>query len=401
MKILQLSNRIPYPPKDGGAIGILIFTKEFFAAGHEVSMLAMNTPKHYFDPAQLPEHLRNSITIHAVDVNTQLSAVGAFIALLKKQSYHLRRFISKQYESKLIELLQNNRYDVIQLEGLYLSPYVETIRKYSNALIAMRAHNVEYKIWERNAENAIGLKKVYLNILTAQLKKYEIERINQYDVLMPVTQQDADIFLSHHCKIPIHVCPAPFSSEIYSYPVNRYKYSSLFFIGSLDWLPNINGLLWFIKEVWKPLQQKFPELEFHVAGRNMPEEIKKLKENNLIIHGEVEDAYQYMSEYSVMIVPLFAGSGIRVKIVEAMALGKAIISTAIGAEGISYTDGKNMMIANTVSEFCEKIAVCIANREVCMKLGAEARKFAEENFSAAETAKKRLEFFEQQILVNS
>lgn len=397
MRILQLSNRVPYPPKDGGAIGILVFTKEFIAAGHQVTMLAMNTPKHYFNCEQLPESIKNKANIRSVDVNTSLSPIGALIALLKNESYHLSRFVSKEYEKKLIELLQNNTYDVIQLEGLYLSPYVETIRKYSKALIAFRAHNVEFRIWERNAENANGLKKIYLNILAKQLRKYEIKRMNAYDVLLPVTQQDANEFKSYGCKLPIHVCPAPFSSELDSYLTYKDTFSSIFFIGSLDWMPNINGLLWFVKEVWKPIHEKFPTLKFHIAGRNMPEEIKKLKEKNLFIHGEVDDAYQFMSRYSIMIVPLFAGSGIRVKIVEAMALGKTIISTEIGAEGIDYTDGENIMIANSQKEFIERISACVVNKEKCITLGINARKFAEINFSAAQVSKKRVDFFKQHI----
>lgn len=398
MRILQLSNRVPYPPKDGGAIGIWVFTKEFIAAGHEVTMLAMNTPKHYFNSDQLPENIKNKATIKTVDVNTNLSPIGAFMALIKNESYHLSRFISEAYEKKLIELLQQNTYDAIQLEGLYLSPYVETIRKHSKALIALRAHNVEFKIWERNADNATGLKKIYLRILARQLKKYEIDRINKYDVLLPVTQQDANEFINYGCKLPIHVCPAPFSSEVDRYPTNKDKFPSLFFIGSLDWMPNINGLLWFIKEVWPIVHKKFPKLEFHIAGRNMPDEVKKLKEEKLFIHGEVEDAYQFMSDYSLMIVPLFAGSGIRVKIVEAMGLSKAIISTEMGAEGITYTEGKNILIANTVTEFVEKISACVINKEICITLGQEAKRFAEINYGAAETAKKRVAFYTQHLM---
>lgn len=397
MRILQLTNRVPYPPKDGGAIGILVFTKEFIAAGHEVTMLAMNTPKHYFNCNQLPESIKNKADIQSVDVNTNLSPIGAFIALLKNESYHVSRFISKDYENKLIELLQNNTYDVIQLEGLYLSPYVETIRKYSKALVAFRAHNVEFMIWERNADNASGLKKIYLRVLAKQLRKYEIERLNKYDVLLPVTEQDAKEFISVGCRIPIHVCPAPFDSEINSYPAHTDQFPSLFFIGSLDWMPNINGLAWFLKEVWKPIHEKFPELEFHIAGRNMPDEIKKRKEKKLFVHGEVDDAYRFMSNYSIMIVPLFAGSGIRVKIVEAMALGKAIISTEIGAEGIDFTDGENIMIANTINTFIEQISTCVANKEKCITLGSNARKFAEVHFSAKEVAKKRIDFFKKHI----
>jgi glycosyltransferase involved in cell wall biosynthesis len=105
-----------------------------------------------------------------------------------------------------------------------------------------------------------------------------------------------------------------------------------------------------------------------------------------------------MSNYSVMIVPLFAGSGIRVKIVEAMGLSKAIISTEIGAEGIDYTERENIMIANTVNEFVEKITLCVSNRETCIKLGKNAKKFADNNYGAAQTAKKRIEFYKQHII---
>ena len=123
MRILQLSNRVPYPPKDGGAICILVFTKEFIAAGHKVTMLAMNTPKHYFNCDNLPESIKNRAEIISVDVNAELSPIGAIWALIRNESYHLIRFISKDYENKLIELLKKNQYDVIQLEGVFFFPF--------------------------------------------------------------------------------------------------------------------------------------------------------------------------------------------------------------------------------------------------------------------------------------
>lgn len=400
MRILQLCNKFVYPPKDGGAIGIFNYTKAFASLGNEVTVLAMNTSKHPYDIQKLPEEVKKMAEWITVDVDNAVKPLSALIALLKNRSYNIERFISSAYNDRLIELMHQKQFDIIQLEGLYLSPYVETIRAFSNAKIVMRSHNIEHEIWERSTthEKSI-LKRFYLEILAKQLRTYEIARLNKYDLMTSVTERDAQMLKKFGCELPLHVCPAPYDETILKADKSKMEFPSLFFIGALDWAPNLEGLEWFIKNVWPKLAAKGVQgdLKFYIAGRNA-DKVKLPEMKNIVIVGEVENAYDFMNSKGLMIVPLLSGSGIRVKIIEGMALGKTIVTTSLGAEGIPCKDGQNILIADTPETFADKIIKCISEKMTFAIIGDNAQQFAKQRFSSREVTKKLLEFFQQNLI---
>ncbi|MFW5659387.1 MAG: glycosyltransferase, partial [Bacteroidota bacterium] len=156
MRILQLALRIPYPLRDGGAIAIYNNTKYLSAAGHEVTLLALNTTKHHQDPSVMAEHAR----VITTDIDTTPRAVPALKNLLfGRLPYNVERFDVPEHHERLAKLLQAEQFDVILFERVYLGVYLETIRKYSDAPVILRAHNVEYEIWQRLASNESNLAK--------------------------------------------------------------------------------------------------------------------------------------------------------------------------------------------------------------------------------------------------
>jgi polysaccharide biosynthesis protein PslH len=401
MRILQLCNKVVYPPKDGGAIGIFNYTKAFSALGNTVTMLAMNTSKHPYEIKNLPADVKKIADWRTVDVDNAVKAIPALITLLQNRSYNLERFISRQFNDALIELLHEKEFELIQLEGLYLSPYVETIRTFSEAIIVMRSHNIEHEIWQRSAENEkTFLKRIYLKVLAKQLRNYEISRLNKYDLVTSVTERDAQMLKSFGCRLPIHVCPAPYDETVLRPDKTQMQFPSLFFIGALDWGPNIEGLHWFLNNVWSDLHKRYPDLKFYIAGRNM--QLAQLpspwrRDGSVVAVGEVESAYDFMNSKGIMIVPLLSGSGIRVKIIEGMALGKTIVTTSLGAEGIPCKDGHNILIADTPRAFADKISKCLNERKTFAIIGENAYQFAKQRFSSHEVVKKLLAFFQQNV----
>ena len=149
MKILQLCKKFPYPLKDGESIAVTYQSKAFHEFGCEITLLAMNTTKHYTKIGKLPNGFNHYKEIHVTDIDNRVKVLKAFVNIFSSKSYHISRFDSKEYNDKLIALLQDNEYDVIQLETLYLTPYIDTIKQHSNAIVSMRSHNVEFEIWER------------------------------------------------------------------------------------------------------------------------------------------------------------------------------------------------------------------------------------------------------------
>lgn len=403
MRILQLCNKFVYPPKDGGAIGIFNYIKAFSRSGNEVTVLAMNTSKHPYNIRNLPEEIKKLADFRSVDVDNSIKPIPALISLLQNKSYNIERFISSEYNDRLIELIHEKEFGLIQLEGLYLSPYVETIRAFSEAKIVMRSHNIEHEIWERSADNEKSfLKRMYLKILAKQLRNYEISRLNKYDLMTSVTERDAQMLKKFGCELPMHVCPAPYDETVLKPDKSKMEFPSLFFIGALDWMPNTEGLEWFLNKVWPIVSNQVPGIKFYIAGRNMqaaqlPSPKGRDREGSVVAVGEVENAYDFMNSKGIMVVPLLSGSGIRVKIIEGMALGKTIVTTSLGAEGIPCKDGQNILIADTPEVFAEKIIRCVNEKITFAMIGDNAWQFAKQRFSSQEVVKKLLEFFNQNL----
>ncbi len=396
MKILQLCKKFPFPLKDGEAIAITYLAKALDGLGAEVTLLAMNTSKHHVDLRLLPENFVHYENIHAVDVDNRVLPGAALSNLFSKKSFHISRFLSADFEEKLVEVLTETKFDVVQLETLYLAPYVETIRKHSGALVVMRSHNVEHEIWQRIAENEpFYPKKLYLKHLAKRLQLFENQALNSYDLLLAISGRDHLHFEKSGMKIPSKTVPIGLDCRDYEPNFKSFeKAVSLSFIGSLDWMPNIEGLKWFLYEVWQPiLSRQHPELTFHIAGRNTPLWLRQLGWKNVVIHGEVASAADFINQHSVMVVPLLSGSGMRAKILEGMALGKAVISTGLGIEGISATDKKEALVANTPEEWVAAIDFCLSRGPKLVEMGQAARLFAEQNFDNRAIAKEVLGFY--------
>lgn len=398
MRILQLMNKVPWPPKDGGAIACLNMTKGFSMLGHEVTVLSMNTSKHHISLKDMPPDIRSKADFRLVEVPASINWVEATLNLLfSKLPYNAQRFISDEFSIELIKLLTERTFDVIQLEGLYLCPYIPVIRKYSEALIAYRAHNIEYEIWERTAKLSEGLRSKYLRNLSKRIKRFEISYLNSYDLLVPITDRDGLILDALGNNKPRHTSQTGIDFASLVPTAKKLEFPSLFHIGALDWAPNQEGLIWFFDHCWPKIHSQNPELTFYLAGRNAPEWFERhIRLEGVEYLGEINDAYDFINSKAVMVVPLFSGSGMRIKIIEGMALGKPIVTTDIGTEGIPTENGNNILIANDADGFTEAVMRLISDRELSDRIGKNAIGFIQEKFDNLSQAGALIEFYKQQ-----
>ena len=396
LKILVLTHKPPYPPVDGGTIASLQIIKDLALAKHDVTVLTMITPKHPSNIKQYPNEITQHINWKGVAVDTGISISNALKNLLfSKLPFTAERFIDEEYNIQLKEILQNNTFDLIQLEGVYLTPYINTVKKYCKAKISFRAHNIEFEIWKKLArKTASPLKRLYLFNLANRVERFEIEVINKYDMLVPITRFDLIRFDDLGNAKPAITIPASISEDKIQAEAENSNSRNLFYLGALDWKPNRDGLMWFFKKVWPILKRMRPSLEFHVAGRNAPESFKKITNiPGVVFHGEVESAEKFIIENDIMVVPLFAGSGMRIKIIESLALGKAIVTTSLGAEGIDIVHGKNILISNTASGYITSINKLLDNREFCSKLKMSALQLIRKKYASQEIANKLSNFY--------
>jgi len=377
MKILQICSKPPYPKKDGYALAVNHISESLLNSGHKVKVVAISTPKH--KSANLPKNYVERTDYEDVYIDTKIQIIPGFLNLFSNSSYNINRFYSNNFKERLKTILHDTSFDFVILEGLFVCPYTDLISKYSDAKIIFRAHNVESDIWKgltMQTNNII--KKWYLNHLQKKIENYEKVIIKKMDSIIFISELDAnwfkEIFTRQSTTIPFAINTI---NEDYS-----PKENTIFHIGSMDWKANTEGVKWFLDKVFPIVNEKKEDVVLHLAGRSMPEVFYNLTNKNIVIDGEVEDAEIYMKKNNLMIVPLWIGSGIRIKILEAMALGKTIISTSIGASGINYVNNENILIADTAEEFANLIIWCLNNTERCKTIGKKAKLNIQENYNS-------------------
>lgn len=394
MKILQLCHKPPQPKIDGGCIAINNISEGLLVNGVELKILTASTEKHPFLKESIKPDFVEQTSIEAIFLDTRVNIIDAFSALVTSDSYNVSRFFSPDFNKRVTEILLKEKFDFVHVESLFMTPYLSTIRKYSNAKIVLRSHNLEHLIWERLA-NSTGnkAKKIYLKHLASKLKKYEKRTFTEVDGIATISFEDTKRYKEFGCKVPIKTIPFGIDLEKYDYtPFSEKTFNRFFHIGAMNWEPNIEGINWLLDEIW-PEASKL-DLELHLAGRSMPQRLLDMNNGKLKVHGEVESAIQFMSQGGVMVVPLLSGSGMRVKIIEGMALGKPVITTSVGAEGIDYKDGENIIIADSDKDFIEKTKTLLNQPSKAEEIGKAARALVEKKYDNTKIVQDLIKFYQ-------
>ena len=394
MKILVLTHRVPFPQNGGYAIVVCSTIKGLIALGHEVSLFSLNG-QNYNGSVQERDELQDKINYRSHKININLSMGDALVNLFLKKSSNIGRYHDAEFEKVLLRELKDTVYDIIQFEGLFITPYLASIRKHTKAILIYRPHNIEHQVWQRLAQQKSDLfKKWYLRILAKRIKDYELEQLNKFDAIAVFTDEDKKTILSFGTTIPVEIFPVGIDLERYKPDFTKTEFPSLFFLGSLDWLPNREGIEWFIEKFYKDLTEGGLRVKFYVAGHNIPDRFDDYEVmGKIFIQGEVDNAFEFVNSKAIMIVPLLSGGGMRVKIVEGMAMQKCIISTSLGAEGINYTNGNDIMIANNQDEFYKAIEHCIADEEFCRNVGINARKLIDLQHNVNKVTQDLVQFY--------
>jgi len=364
-------------------------------SGHDVSLVALNAKKNHHEHSDDDKDLISKINYRAYDIDTNVSVFDVAVNLFSKTSFNLDKYYDTEFEKLLVRELRNKDYDIIQFEGIRVSLYLQAVRKVSKAKLIYRLHNIENQIWERLAEQKNDpFKKSYLRMHAKRIKNYELQQLNSFDGIAVFTQQDKKTLLEYGTRIPTEILPVGINLEHYKPDFRHTEFPSLFFLGSLDWLPNREGIEWFLENFNKDLIDGELRVKFYVAGNDIPERFDDYDVmGKIFIQGEVDDALEFVNNKSIMIVPLLSSGGMRVKIVEGMAMQKCIISTSLGVEGINFTNGENIIIANDREEFYDAIERCIKDEEYCIQVGKNARSLIETEHDINVVTKSLVQFY--------
>lgn len=368
MKILHISNKPPYPVVDGGCFASAQLLNDLLSLKDEIKHLSISTDKHPFDRDKYPAYIRQKTAPDHVKLDTRTRPWKAFLTIFRKKSYHFERFRSVEFESKVRSCFDQNT--LLIIDSLYAGAIIEHLTEEEMQRVVLRSHNVEFEIWERQANCCSNpLKRWALKKLTANLKRQEcslVSKVKSVWAISTTDQQKLSEFNKNTSLIPVSIEPKEIKVD--------YSVNGIFHVGSPEWKPNEEALEALI-DLHKQLLQEFPTLELNLFGKD----VERYANRGVKAHGFVEDLAQEASKAGILITPIKSGSGIRIKILEMMALGIPVVTTSLGAQGIEH--GKHIVIAKNTSDLLEMIKKMLNDRDLRESTGTLAQAYVSEHHS--------------------
>jgi len=379
MKILVIDEEFPYPPNTGKRIRSFNLLKRL-ASTNDLHYLAYGTTDSESFGA-LNQHRMNPIPVkpQVPPKSGFLFYFRLFLNLFSSQPYIVSSHYSDLFDRTLRKAVIDLNPDIIICEW---TPYAVFVEKIENIKKLVVAHNVETRIWQRYFENEKqALKRWYIGKQVAKLERFERAVFKYIDGVTAVSDIDADQIHSYNHQVPVEVVDNGVDLEFFDASSGLGGSNKLVFVGTMDWRPNQDCVQYFIEDILPLIHKERPEIEAVFVGRNPPTHIKALDaKRGVTVTGSVDDVRPYIKEGDVYIVPLRIGGGTRLKILDALAMRKAVVSTTVGAEGLDLTDGVNILIADTPDRFAAKILRLLDDPKLAITLGESGRKLVEEKY---------------------
>jgi glycosyltransferase involved in cell wall biosynthesis len=352
-----------------------------------VEIVSLNPRKHRAAEAVAP------VQTQTIDIDTSRVIGPLLRALTGKRPFIVERFVSREFKEALQAALRRFKPDVVQIESPFLLPYAVDVRKNSEARVALRSLNVEFRIWEGLARNEPNrLRRFALQRVASSLRAYEVRQLDTPDAIVPISIADANDFRALGCTRPMHVVPCGITlTELGDVAP---ALGTVGFIGSLDFRPNQEAAEWILDELWPRVIERAPEAKLSIAGSTPPDWLRtKAHGKNVAFLGAVDDAQTFMQGMAVIIAPLFAGGGMRIKVLEAMALAKPVVATSLGAGGIEVENERDILIAGDATSFAENVVRLLHESETAARIGNAARATVAKGYDNDSLARGLLEFY--------
>ena len=407
MKILFFTNLLPYPLDNGGKINTYTKIMALKSGGHDVDLISFKETN--TDCSQYENHLRNYCT-NVYQIYHRLTTMEnkiymcwiAIHSLFSKYSFGVYKYKCKEMNKLLMRIAREKSYDCIYYDHLQMYYYEPIAKKlWPNAEEIIDEHNCETIIMKRNAVITKNiLKRCFLLIEARKLERFENMAIKKADKIIILSEEDEKALKLqmggkdfNYVIIPNRIVE---TNKIKSSNEQMSKKLRILFIGTMTWAPNNDGVIWFIENVYKQILMVDQNIELYIVGKNPSSRLVELSKTmeNITVTGYVESVDLYYELCDLMIVPLFVGSGQRIKIIEAFSRKMPVVSTSIGAEGLIFEDGRSIIIANNVSEFVEAI-LRLRNTELRKFIANEARKKYDKFYSTEAISFRFNQIFER------
>jgi len=389
LKVLIIGSRVPFPLRDGGAIASYNLLKGLSQLDIEIDFITLNTSKHFVDATTFEKEFGFLNYSETFFINTDIRPLKALRNLFSSGSYNVERFTHPDFAARIQALCDKNQYDIVHFEGLFVAQYLPMIQ--TKAVKLLRQHNVEYAIWQTLANTKKGLMRWYISFLAKRLEQFEEAITPQFDALVSITESDriASIRYLYFKKISTTIPAGIIKQE---QATDKFNSAYLYHIGSMEWMPNIEAMDWFHEQIWPLILEASPASEFFMAGKHMPKRYENWVYKNFHVMGEVDSVEQFSADKSILVVPLRSGSGIRIKTIEAMMAGKAVVTTSQGAFGLDIVDGVHCLIADEPKSFAEA-CVKLQDKKYRDEIAQNGRAFALSHFGNEAVSLTWLNFY--------
>jgi len=377
MKILWVKAGKLLPVDTGGKIRSYNILRRLYDR-HDVTLLSYYGGAH--DAAyeiEIDNHLPGAVAVHtrALDTNSITKCMDYLRCLPSPAPYAVTRFTSSRVQNKIKMLLAEGRFDVAVCDFLSASLNFPSVSKTPTVLFQ---HNVESALWDRQKEHEPNPgKRIAYRLEAAKMGRYERAAVQRFDHVIAVSESDREIMTAMTEASRISVVPTGVDVARFKAAAGQNATKPLVvFLGSMDWEPNIDAVEYFCRESWAAVRESVPAARFRIVGRNPHPRVKRLASEFIEVTGTVSSVIEHLSEAAVVVVPLRVGGGTRLKIFEAMAMGKAVVSTSIGAEGLDVNDGRDILLADTAGSFANSVVALLNDRELRKRIEYGAAELA-------------------------
>jgi glycosyltransferase involved in cell wall biosynthesis len=377
-KALFLSAEAPYPLIGGGPLRSASLL-EYLAQRHAVHLIVFRQPGDPDPSLALPPGRVERLDVIDLPYHSKrpvARAVRNASRIIRNRPPLLDRFSGAA--DRISKLLARNRYDTAIIEHFWCAPYVEQVRPHSNRVI-LDLHNIE-SVWHKSlAASEIALRSWVLRRFATASVALERTWLPKFDFILATSTADAELVRPLAAGVKVVVYPNALP-EVAEPP--RLERLAVVFSGNLEYQPNISAVRFFHESIWPLLASRWPELMWRIVGKN-PDAILDLVAGDprIEVTGFVQDAVSVIAECQVAVIPLLAGSGTRVKILEAWAAGTPVISTTIGAEGLDCSDETHLLIADDPCRFADSISRLLASPEDRSRIGSAGRRLFEDRYT--------------------
>lgn len=389
MRLLFLTGQLPYPPHAGGALRTFGLIEGLHACGHEIDLLTFR------DAAQAEMNVTplTALCGEVTSVPTPQRTINMRLRelLLTNKADMQGRFYSAVYEQALQQRLQANHYDVIQIESLEMATYLATIKRYAGkAKVIYDSFNAEYElqhlIYLTDRADVTRLPSaVYSLMQWRRLARFEGTVCKTVDHVIAVSDADAEAFRRLVPGLRVSVVPNGIHVQEYARPAAPEQIelgaNALLFTGTMNYRPNVDAMLWFAKHVLPTIKAKVGDARLFVVGNKPHDKLDALRaRQDIEITGFVQDVRPFLYNAAVYIAPLRMGSGTRLKLLQAMAAGCAIVSTHVGALGLDVQSGNELLLADEAASFADAVVSLLRNPTKRTELAARAQRLVETQY---------------------